>query len=670
MKNIPIIVTLLYLIVYLVNGQQVTQRVPTLPFPGVSRDLASFCAARPSLPIDLASMIVHVKKNTSFNYKLYLFSADHVFQTGQVIPRDDFRIHSFPVKLKRLNEFWPSNVNTYHYTGPTTESLKLVASNYFNLKQFLSLVPIEPKKVKKAKRKPRKLAAVDNLQGENQGDALPGDDSFISHDVARVMELRATSKDPLESDEHENYNSHIDFDRDDQLSISRRAAYSSSEYFSSPETYQYEQNTNNRSSAEFSRDSVLPVGSFSSFHVNLTYLVRKDFGQLEPQLIRAHVDANQFVVTQLIIINNGSQSISSYPQNEDYNFLSHKLLRDSNTRITAINQIYEDWITRNFYTVVYIQRRLGDETNQNKEQTIVNDRLVFRGTSIALLGADQLDYNVKAAAFITEKNGLHYYLEFLTTGKFYLCAVDWTKRPFKIIDSRKFPIKATRTQLDNEELLLCPPAICYSNQPVDEIVSYGRVSLPDKLVRDSQILSSSLNSPPINLKLKLEHSGTDPAAPLIALNETALVYTKHQRELAANRLKERQVVVSEETVLGNMSLDNLIEAVKMGSNQLQTRLHLRDWVWILPRRDNRRSMNSEFTNDNKQVDTLLPSFEWHYELARRNDIKVKPDTYGYLLTGHEIEASYRVYNELYLISVSSYQLLLLLPLHLIANGNN
>lgn len=688
-------------------------------FPGVSRDLASFCAARPSLPIDLASMVVHVKKNISFNYKLYLFSTDYVFQTGQVIPRDDFRIHSFPVKLKRLNEFWPVNVPTYYYKHAAADSLTPLPSSQFNLKQFFSLVSLNPQKSSplvsvsassstsnsnrhhnkpKKLKKPANTRRIARIPEDAHGDLLPGDPAsehdaeFISRDVATIIEARTSAladhEDILPSDE--NFNRNIQFDRDDQLStISRRRAYANDDYLVVKRKREREHDSSsseevtNRDSdgkvtnlnGKFSRDSMLPVGSFSSFRVNLTYLVRKDFDQQEPQLIRILIDSSQFVVQQLDIISNGTQHISSLPHNEDYDFLSHKLLRDSNTRITAINQIYEDWITRNFYTIVYIQRRL-EETNESDEQTIVNDRLVFRGTSIALLGADQLDYSVKAAAFITEKNGLHYYLEFLNTGKFYLCAVDWTKRPFKIIDSKKFPIKATRTQLDNEELLLCPPAVCYSTQPVDEIISYGRISLPDKIQREASILSMSLSSASVK---QLQPIQADSSS---LLNETNLIYTKQQsnnkKEAAAAdqiRLKGRDAT-SNETSSEQMtiiSLDNVIDFVKDGSTNLQTRLHLRDWVWILARKSNKRRVgmsNRQATiQDNEEAATtsgettiietaadgnsnLATKFELRYELARRNDIKVKPDTYGYVLTGHEIDASYRVYNELYLISVS------------------
>lgn len=736
-----IFASVLLLLIHLVNCQ--TRTTPSSStsnnsmFPGVSRDLASFCAARPSLQIDLASMVVHVKKNISFNYKLYLFSTDYVFQTGQVIPRDDFRIHSFPVKLKRLNEFWPENVPTYQYKQATDDSLTLVSSNQFNMKQFLSLVSSSPQKTtrtannqqqRKLKHKLNKLAADANIQTRRvlrapedaHGDLLPGDPASDSehtgsefhsvYNIGSVITAKTSAidrEDSSQSEHDESLNRNIQFDRDDQLStISRRRAYASGDDYlvlkserdhnSSPSVSMFGDSTTTKkdSDGKFSRDLMLPVGSFSSFRVNLTYLVRKDFDQKEPQLIRLSIDSSQFVVQQLDIINNGSQHISSLPHNEDYDFLSHKILRDLNTRITAINQIYEDWITRNFYTIVYIQRRL-EETNGNEEQTIVNDRLVFRGTSIALLGADQLDYSVKAAAFITEKNGLHYYLEFLNTGKFYLCAVDWTKRPFKIIDSKKFPIKATRTQLDNEELLLCPPSVCYSTQPVDEVISYGRINLSDKIQREASILSMSLSSDSVK-QLQQSIVQQDPQLnPL--LNETNLIYSKQlnssNKEFLTTagkiRLKGRETTTkmmtneSSSDEMTVISLDNVIDSVKAGSIHLQTRLHLRDWVWILSRNSNNKvngkqqqqhqhqigitsrhgqyneeTTSSDITTTIENVESnsgsqMATKFELRYEMARRNDVKVKPDTYGYVLTGHEIDASYRVYNELYLISVSN-----------------
>lgn len=788
-------------------------RISSVSFPGVSRDVASFCAARPSLPIDLASMIVHIKKNVSFNYKLYLFSGDHVFQTGQVIPRDDFRVHSFPVKFKRMNDFWNSNVPTYQVSGGerassasgdslNKETLVPVSSSLFDAKQFFNLVPMNPTRTKNNKLNnlrtnqkksrvrvssstssvpatttttitststaatPTSDAVIDrrsahNLAPEIRGDFLPGDPEprFISHDVATVVatkaRLAANTAPALETvarqlplvRESDNPNLHIEFDRDDQVSamVRRLANFSPVDYLAksdldessdnsrlNDENNNQPSNFNNKdnkkfspssttlhnhesqSMGEYSNDNILPVGSFSSFHVNLTYLVRKDFGQLEPQLIRIQVDPSQFAITQLVIVSPGSSittvdattqqnpsptilttktpsnSVIGHSKNDDYDFLSHKLLRDVNTRITSITQIYEDWITRNFYTIVYVQRKL-DEFNEKNEQTIVTDRLIFRGSSKSLLGADQLNYNVKAAAFITEKNGLHYYLEFLTNGKFYLCAIDWTKRPFKIIDSRRFPIKSTRVQLDNEELLLCPPAVCYSNQPLDEIISYGRIQMDDKIQRETLILSSSLSSTSPtsssitnnNIKLKVDSNL------LSLLNETNLVYTKQQHHSINQRLKARNILGSgvesntsedtkddangktnktllEESMVSNsISLDDVIEAIKVGSSQLQTRLHLRDWVWIMPRalgsnrlqHSNEKLSTSSSSNDVKLL-SPLSKFEWRYELARRNDIKVKPDTYGYVLTGHEIDASYRIYNELYLISVSDCLLLI------------
>lgn len=583
-------------------------------FPGVSRDLSSFCAARPSLPIDLATMIVHVKRNVSFNYKLYLLSTDNVFQTGQVIPRDDFRIHSFPVKLKQLNKFWPANVATFEHSGGENGALESVPSSTFSLKQFMRNVPIvasKPAKSAKSIRRGRKVDASEPKVPEDaSADFLPGEDN---------------------SKLAENINKHIDFDRDDQVSVVRRAY--SARYLAGDQLETESEQSPRDKVQEFAGNQLIPVGSFSSFHVNSTYLVRKDFDQQHPELVRILVDADQFQVTQLQLINYGLRASANYPRNDDYDFLSHKLLVDPNTRITSINQIYEDWITRNFYTIVYIQRKLEApdldelEGGESKEPTIVNDRLIFRGSSTALLGADHLDYTVKAAAFITEKNGLHYYLEFLTSSKFYLCAVDWTKRPFKIIDSRQMPIKATRTQLDNEELLLCPPAVCYSNQPIDEVVAYGRIKLSDQIQADLMLLSSSSNS---TSKFKSK-SYTYNSPPVEVLNETALIYSRNHKKL---HLTERNADLKKEAEAD--SLAELVKEIKSGSSELQTRLHLRDWLWPMSRTTNKDSL-----------------FGWRYESAKRNDIKVRQDSYGYALTGHDIDASYRVFNELYLVSVSS-----------------
>jgi len=637
------------------------------PFPGVSRDLASFCAARPSLPIDLASMIVHVKKNVSFNYKLYLFSTDHVFQTGQVIPRDDFRIHSFPVKLKRLQDFWPPNVPTYKRQNGSRGSLVQVESESFNVRQFLRPVALD------LQSRPRVASGRRLAQPQNpafgpqlEAAALPGDAHFFSHDVGRVVEAReaaaavaaASKADPLQRDsgEEENPNSHIQFDRDDQLSVSRsQLGYSVDQLeFELGSASAGSRSKSQRAEEHSPGASIVPVGSFSSFQVNFTYLVRKDFGQLEAELVRIRVDSGQFLVTQLELLGhaNGHQEAPlaerQGAQIMDYDFLSHKLIRDTNTRITAINQIYEDWITRNFYTIVYIQRRL-DGTNENNELTMANERLIFRETSPVLLGADQLDYSVRAAAFITEKNGLHYYLEFLNTFKFYLCAVDWTRRPFKIMDSRRFPIKATKTQLDNEELLLCPPAVCYSSQPVDEIVGYGRLPLPGETrAQPSNQRQAGASSPSVALNATTNRLGQQQT------NESSLIYSRVPRELV-DKLKDRRQVEAGDS--GGDLVENLYEALKVGSNQLQVKLHLRDWVWQLTRevaKTNSTSPTADLTRNNSAHNLKPHKFGWKYELARRNDIKVKPDSYGYALTGHEIDASYRLFNELYLISVSDH----------------
>lgn len=649
----------------LVSCQQQQQQNKLAGFPGVSKDLASFCAARPSLPIDLASMIVHVKRNVSFNYKLYLFSSDHVFQTGQVIPRDDFRVHSFPVRAKRFHEFWPANLSS---SGSGSGQ-----SQQFDLKEFFRLVPLDEPRGRQPPRKAPHDAAGQPLPGEQprHDDQEP----FISHDVAHVMaerQRRSRDRDGAAASTKEttatNLNKFIEFDRDDQ--VSRLNLLPSSLRPGSQESRQHSArpaNAGRRQSAGRTFEQlVLPVGSFSSFHVNLTYLVRKDFDQTEPQLLKILVDANKFQVYQWEVIADGSERAkrnNSAATTDDFAFLSHKLLRDVNTRITSINQIYEDWITRNFYTIVYVQRRLSaaaaaaesdtiavadDDVEEEKmeEASIVNDRLIFRGSSTALLGADQLDYQVKAAAFITEKNGLHYYLEFLNTGKFYLCAVDWQKRPFKIIDWQQFPIKATRTQFDNEELLLCPPSVCHSNQPIDEIVSYGRLDLAEQIQRQISRRSWSAQPNALSVVEKIAHS-QQPGA------QTARLVDGRGR--SSNGTAEGSVSSSEPSPV--ISLSQIIEAVKIsaainGQSGEAARLHLRDWVWPLAGIGSRTATTTATTTTATADSGIGGLFQWRYELAKRNDIKAKPDAYGYTLTGHDIDASYRVYNELYLISVS------------------
>lgn len=656
-----------------------------LSFPGVARELASFCSARPSLSIDLAPMIVHVKKNTSFNYKLYLFSQDqHVFQTGQIVPRDDFRIHSFPVKLKHLNEFLPllsksgsadgageqQSVEVYRLV-PINERnqnqgrrsrLVRVSSGSFDARRFFARVPLVLDTVSEppARRAHRSQSTDDQAESATQtegralpfdvqGDLLPGD-HHNRHDAALAPELRASS----------NVNEHIEFDRDDQLAILGQPSQRLRELNQRrPQRPHSPTDPNQQAEAESHRHHqtmVMPVGSFSSFRVNVAYLARKDFGQQEPEVVRLKVDARRFQVSRVDLLmpavddeqqSGGELNATSemdagdLPESEDFAFLSHKLLRDKNVRLTSISQIYEDWITRNLYTIVYIQRRLDqpamaenadEDTDSLRARAgsgarrqpvepageVVSERLVFRGSSIVLLGADQLNYPVKASAFITEKNGLHYYLEFLANGKFHLGAIDWTKRPFKFIDSQRFPIKPTRTQFDNEELLLCPPAVCYADQPVDELVAYGRLPLADKLQREASILSkSSSNSP----------SSSSAPQPT---NESQVLTLAD----AASAVGNQTATISHQSE--PISLDALIEAMRAGAAKLDVRLHLRDWTWQVaaqPQRPNTR-------------------FVWRYEWARRNELKVTRDTYGFGLAGHEIDASYRVFNELYLISVS------------------
>lgn len=711
-------------------------------FPGVSRDLASFCSARPSLSVDLAPMIVHVKRDTSFNYKLYLFSSDYVFQTGQIVPRDDFRVHSFPVKFKRLNEFWPqAGVPTYQYKYQNSSADSLVRApggGPFDARRFLALVPLRPgpgarrrapsgaartkgKRVQAAGEplrrgwRARATTAGAHQEGvaDTGGSGLPldaqphvlaGDDDSLAgrHGAAsptsaglagyRALRAPRASRAPVAAGDDDNVNKHIQFDRDDQVAVlaaddkaPRRDALSGPGGDQETSTNSYSKASQHQEN-EFARQMIMPVGSFSSFHVNLTYLARKDFDQTEPELIKIQLDANRFVIDELHLIatsaNKTQQNFSfyNYPQHEDYAFLAHKLLRDPNTRITSISQIYEHWITRNFYTIVYVQRRIGqvepvganDAPSDYGEpiESIVTDRLIFRGSSMVLLGAEQLDYDVKASAFITEKNGLHYYLEFLTNGKFYLCAIDWTKRPFKIIDSRRLPMKATKTQFDNEELLLCPPAICYSEQPIDEIVNYGRITLSKEHQHTASVLSGSRLA-----NFSQHHTLLSSSLPPTFRDESdgELIYGStsgpgggdHRLKLGLSRMQTGSTRLHADdqptapTTPINSQLDDLSDAIKSGSSQLEVRLHLRDWVWTLARAHERQQIEHEANlmtaNSATPTSELFKNeskFVYRFEWARRNDIKVNPDTYGFVLAGHEIDASYRVFNELYLITVS------------------
>lgn len=675
MQNIKNLAGQLALLVLLCASNGAHSQQP-VSFPGVSRDLATFCSSRPSLSIDLVPMIVHVKRNTSFNYKLYLMNSnDFVFQTGQIIPRDNFKIHSFPVKFKGFQEFLgrprasggtgepqQEQLKTYRYQNASADSLVQVANSAFNWHKFFRLVPIAPEvpAARTTRKNNRSLAgrgALDNL-----GDGLPGDASSPAPD-------RTTT----------NPNEHIQFDRDDQLELLNSNSRTQRQ-LTPPTDHLAESSTTTTTTTTTTTNLeklILPVGSFSSFQVNLTYLVRKDFDQIEPEIVKMLVDAGKFQVTQMILISNGSLRREEYPSHEDYNFLSHKLLRDPNTRITSISQIYEDWITRNFYTIVYIQRRLDSSGSEEDQATgmegeegeqletdkqdqrpveptggLVTDRLIFRGSSPVLLGAEQLDYDVKASAFITEKNGLHYYLEFLTNGKFYLCAIDWTKRPFKIIDSRKFPMKQTKTMFDNEELLLCPPALCYSEQPVDELVAYGRLPLTEhgghqlELLKSFQGRQVVVGPPGHNLRP-------------IKFTSTTGTLDSHDEDLelssglSALRVPRKALQSSQ---LG--ALNELVESIKSASSQLEVRLHLRDWTWTLPRSQrhhHHHQLNQEKQANSRQTNGSQPesvAFVYRFEWAKRNDIKVNQDTYGFELSGHQMDASYRVFNELYLISVS------------------
>lgn len=595
-------------------------------FPGVSRDVSALCSGRPSLPINLASMIVHVKRNISFNYKLYLFSNDYVIQTGQIVPRDDFRVHSFPVKIKNINEFWPIDV-AIEREG----SVEPVTKLDFHFDSFFSMVPMNPSTTTgtQTAQKPKRQASSKRIADRRQrreslygnppeelSDLLPGD---TDPPVTATSEKRTTEKDDR------NPNESIKFDRDDEVSLlsvpspnklQNSGAQVALKLRQDPSSFSRVQASSMRVENTVQGTSmILPVGSFSSFQIDTSYFVRKDFGQKKSQLIKVIVNGDLFRVEKVFFI-----SELNGPRGEDYQFLNHDLLTDPDTRITAITQIYEGWISRNYYTIVYTQRRSKSSSRSSRSNTteynITIDRLVFRGSSTTILGADQLGHGVKAAAFITEKNGLHYFFEFISeSNKFHLNAVDWSNRPFKIIDSERLSIKASQSFMDNEELLLCPPAVCYSDQPIDEIVAYGRIPLNETIQQQVDILT-----------------GVD------------------------------SVSTPSETI----NLDKIIDTFKSQANQLKVKLHLRDWMWDLTRDSNLdiqgrrvREIDSLGTfSDKSEVDKIknqegsFRPFSFRYAQAQRSDIRTTSDVYGYGLTGHEIEASFRVFNILYLVSVS------------------
>lgn len=767
-------------------------------FPGIhTREVGQFCSARPSLPIDVAAMIVHVKRNTSFNYKLYLFSKDYVFQTGQIVPRDDFRIHAFPVKAKRMRDFWPSGVSTF--IEEARNVLKPIGSELFQWRRFFNPVAVVPvTHEQRTRTSPARRSSSSSPAGAGTSAVLSPTISQASASASvststlptatrsKILKrstaptgTTATSSTTSSLDGNQNLNENIDFDRDDQVSLvnspprQRAAALSAArlslEAGAAPELHgldeaaapeprkpmtdeaphhrvvvndpsrlrksnvindgherareqmasEKEETSSNSSSpsrlsshddaddeddggeAPFNDNgsTLIPVGAFSSFHVNTSYFVRKDFGHTKCQLIRVGVNANQFKVTHVTLIKELDSVNPQDPMeapandelvNEDYQFLTHKLLIDKRTRITGITQIYHDWITHNFYTIVYIQRLATQpltQTNDNNNQAetpqsatkmmISNDRLIFRGSSANLLGAVQLDYGVRASAFITDKNGLHYFLDFLNlANKFHLAAVDWNEKPFKFIDSQRFPITPTKTTLDNEELLLCPPAICHSTRPLDEIVAYGRLALDQEIQEAANILSGTF------VPESSFHN-------LTATNATKKNHTSASSSFDSTNDRDDNVV----------DLDKVIAAVQVAAAQLKVKLHLRDWTWQLEAKNT--SAASLLHPESSATDTLINEkneysisshiigpaagrggdsagvmvengtkalqqhtfdlfgagtervYHWRYNWAHRNEIKAKQDIYGYPLTGQGIEAAFRVYNQLHLISVSS-----------------
>jgi len=548
------------------------------------------------------------------------------------------------VKVKRFNEFWPEDVPVI-YLNETDKRNRSTTNEgkHFKRAQFLSLVPSEETTSGEANVGnesrtvgPRKRKDIPDLHGE----PLPGDREYASMRSNHREERTATSQSGARS-----LNEHIQFDRDDQVALlNKRSNHGDNgESLELSESSPSSKNLLHRKPSETGGGpsrGLLPVGAFSSFHVNSTYLVRKDFNQTACEIIRIIIDPFEFKVVEVQLFGDilwgetvKSERTRSVVQLDELAFLGHKLLRDPMVRIVSINQLYEDWITRNFYTVVYIQRKLphadDPEVASGKRQEIITERLLFRGSSSVLLGADQLDYLVGASAFITEKNGLHYYLEFLAEKKkFLLGAIDWSKRPFKIIDSKRFPMKQTRTLYDNEELLLCPPSVCYSEQPIDELVAYGRIELDDPLLRQTLILSKTSSTTASHL----QHETT---------LATIVPFQDRHDSLASMLVSNPQLESAQEAI----NLEKIVSELRKRSQSLQTQLHLRDWTWTLE-----RSRFARLSADSSATKSERPPFKWLYDKAKRNEVKALKDTYGFPLAGHDIDASFRVFNELYLVS--------------------
>lgn len=601
-----------------IHSSTITTPEAPVNFPGVPGGLSALCSARPSLPINLATMVVHSKRNVSFNFRLYLFSDYNVIQTGQIVPRDNFKIHSFPVKIKSMNEFWPSDVPTDIEGSTKNETSQL------DFNSFFSLVPAIRRPNVRNKPKESRLRQS-RVNSRITVRASPDDDLLSEDSFADISAVRGSVEDP---------NENVEYDRDDEVSVIAPQLSSISETEDTPRAkirgrtsvvnYMPRSRRIKRDDIK-DQQRILPVGSFSSFHVNMTYFARKDFDDTKAQLIRANFDDSQFKVTRVTIINDLNN-----PRGEDYQFLTHKVLTDPDIRITAITQIYEGWISRNYYTLVYTQRRessierSGRSRQRDSSISYVYDRLVFRGSSATLLGADQLDYGVKAAAFVTEWDGLDYFFEFMSSShKFKLSAVDWTRRPYKIFDSLRSTIKATRTLMDNEELILCPPSMCYSNEPIDEVIPFGRLPMNEEMEREASILAG-----------KWPERSNEP-------------------------VEGSQIQLYNQTAKPSTSIDlaKMIDSVRGFASQLDVRLHLRDWFWNLGRSESStRKPSDEETepiDSNSKGSSIEPRFSWNYVDAQRTDIRLSSDDYGYKLTGHDIEASFRVYNQLHLISVSS-----------------
>lgn len=559
-------------------------------FTGVSDSIqSSFCSrdARPGFKVDVALMLVHVRRAVSFNYKLYLISGDRIVQTGQVVPRDDFRIHAFPVRDKSLAEFAATSASNDSRAVTGDEFARFLRQSEVQLPRLAGVSRVR-RGVSRTQRSKRAVfkqqleklrakivdssatieirtptVAVQSFAGA-QSSALPedADAALLPGDELPQQPAPLDLNAAIQFDDQPSA-SYATGDEHLQLAARRRLRAAvepaqvvardprANRLFSAHDASGAvgpSSDATASSGGERTEAGVVPVGAFSSFVVNVTYLVRKDFDEVTPQVMQLEIDAKEFQATRMSYVD-----IDDNAHWQACDFLTHALLRNNDTRIVSVSQIYDSWIGKTFNTFVYIQRRVysGDSESDSERtlRAVVSERLVFAESSKQLIGVDSLGYRVLASAFITELKGLHYFLEFIDDNKFRLSAVSWSQKPYVIFDGARFALKPLRTKLDNQELLLCPPAICTSEQPVDEVLLHG----PD----------------------------------------------------------ERQSV----------------------------RLLLRDWSWKLA------------ANARQPIDKHA-TFALDFASGLRNDLKPASDNYGFPLVGGEVDATFRVGDDLYAVSVS------------------